>query len=132
MVGADAAQLLLGRVGADTAEEDTHLRLPALEVGAQDRWLVLVGELGRPERLRASPDPQLSVSRRAQVANPMRHSPGRDEVPIASIGEEVDGCRPPLAGLAPTHAQLPGSPDADTSAREQRDDRVEDVLREPP
>src|SRR4249920_3524303 len=105
MVGADAAQLLLGGVGADTSEEHAHLGLPPLEVGAQDRRLLLVGELRRPERLRASPYTQLSVSRCAQVTNPVRHAPGSDEVTISFVGEEVDGRGPPLAARATAHSQ---------------------------
>ena len=36
------AQLLLGRVGPDTVEEHADLGLPALQIGAQDRALLLV------------------------------------------------------------------------------------------
>src|SRR5256884_7625589 len=132
MVGADPAQLIVGRVGAAAAEEAPRLGLPALEVGTQDGWLLLVGELRRPERLRASPDMQLSFANRPKVPNPLRHAARRDEVAIAFVGQEVDRRGPPLAALAAAHAQLPGSPDADPGAREQRDDRVEDVLGEPP
>jgi hypothetical protein len=131
MVGTDPAQLLLRRVGADTAEEDTHLRLPALEVGAQHRRLLLVGEFLRPERLRASPDLQLSASRRAQIANPVCHSPGRDEVAIVLVGEDVDGCGPPLAARATAHAQHAGSPDTEPGPGEEGDGRVADVVGEP-
>src|ERR671910_892493 len=84
MVGADAAQLGLRGVGADPGEEDTHFGLPALQVGAQDRRLLAVGELRRPERLRAASDAQLSLS-----------------------------------------------PDAEPGLGEERDGRLEDVVREP-
>src|SRR3989440_1490991 len=131
MVGADPAQLLLGRVGADAAEEDTHFGLPALEVGTQDGRRLLVDELRRPERLRASSDAQLSFADRPKVPNPWRHAARREEVAIAFVGQEVDRRRPPLAALAAAHAQLPGSPDADPGPSEQRDDWIEDVLGEP-
>ena len=59
---ADAAELLLGRVGADTAEEDTHLGLPALEVSTRMGGFPSSGSsvAGTPPyavRTRSSPSP---------------------------------------------------------------------------
>jgi hypothetical protein len=51
MVGGDPPKLLVARVGSDAVEERADLPLPALEVGAQDRGLVVVGKL---DGLRAS------------------------------------------------------------------------------
>src|SRR5262245_23525600 len=131
MVGADAPQLVLGGIAAHAAEEDAHLGLPALQVGAQDRRLLLVRDLGRPEPLRAPHDPQLAFTRHAQVANPLRDAPGRNEIANTLVGEEIDGRGPPLAAGAAPHPQLPRAPHADPRPREQCDGRIADVSGEP-
>src|SRR5680860_188865 len=131
MVGTDAAQVVVRRVGTDAAEEDADLGLPAFEVGAQGGRLLVVGELCRSERLRVPADAQLPSSRRPHVAHPVRLTASRDEVAIPFVRQEIDGRRSPLAALAAAHAQLARPPDAETGPSEHGDDPVEDVLREP-
>jgi hypothetical protein len=48
----DAAQLLVWRIGADTLDERADLPGPLLQMGAEERQLLLVGELGGGELLR--------------------------------------------------------------------------------
>ena len=62
--GAMRCELGVGGVAAHAVEEHTDLRLPPLQVGAQDRGLVGVGDLGRLERLGAAADAQLAGRRR--------------------------------------------------------------------
>src|SRR5450432_1543463 len=131
MVGTDAEELVVGRVGAHTAEEDTDFGLPALEIGTQDRGLVGVRQLGRLELFRPPPDAKLPSMCDPHVANPLRLTPRRDEVADVVDGQEVHGRGAPLTALAAPHAQLAGAPDADAEPREQRDGRIEDVLGEP-
>ena len=50
-------QLLLGRVRTDAFEEHADLGLPALQVGAQDRSLLLVVELDGREADRCASRP---------------------------------------------------------------------------
>src|SRR6266542_1628027 len=71
MVGGDAAQLLLGGVRSDAAEEDAHLSLPALQVRAQDRWLVVVGDLRGAKWLAPATEPEAALSTDAEVAAPL-------------------------------------------------------------
>src|SRR5260221_14627632 len=46
MVGGDAAQLSVGRIRSDAAEEGADLPFPLLQVGAQQGWLLVVAALG--------------------------------------------------------------------------------------
>src|SRR5215218_729293 len=83
VLGRDAADLLRGRVRADALEERSHLPLPSPQVGAQDRWLVLVPQLGRRERLAATPHQESARSARPEVSGPLRVAAGGDEMALA-------------------------------------------------
>src|SRR4029077_15530897 len=131
VVGRDAPQLLVRRIGADAPEEHADLELPPPEVVAEDRHLFGVGDLDRLEGLHAAAHDQLPSARDADVPHPLRLAARRDEVLRAVAGQQVHGRAAPLARLAPSHAQHPRAPHADAEPREHRDDPVEHVLREP-
>src|SRR5262245_980223 len=99
VVGGDAAELLVGRVRPHATEEDADLHPPALEVGAKERGLLVVGDLGRRELLAPSADEKPPRAARAQVSHPLRVPPGRHEVPTPLDGQEVDGGPARLARL---------------------------------
>ena len=87
----DPPQLGLGGFGTNAAEEHAHLGLPPGEVGAQDRGLVVVGDLGGGERLRPPAEPQLTLVRDAQVADPLGLAARRDEILLAVDDEQPPG-----------------------------------------
>ena len=121
-----------GRLRAHAVEEDADLGLPPLQVGPQDRGLVVVGDLrrrGTPPC--ASRREALPCLRDAQVADPLRVAPRCDEVAPALEGQQVHRYGSPLAARATAHAQLARTPHAQARAREHGDHRIEDVLREP-
>ena len=49
--GAIRLELLVGGVGTDAVEEGADLPFPLLQVGAQQRGLLVLGDLGRGELL---------------------------------------------------------------------------------
>src|SRR5262249_34622716 len=59
--GGDRRHLGVGGVGADVLEEAADLPLPALQVGAEDRALLGVGQLVGFELLGPAADPQLAA-----------------------------------------------------------------------
>jgi hypothetical protein len=76
MVGCDAPELGVGGVWSDAGEEDADFPLPAFEVRAQDRDLVVVGQLDRGEALRASTEEEAALALRAEVSDPLRRPRG--------------------------------------------------------
>jgi hypothetical protein len=60
MPGRDGAELIIGRVRPGALEEDPDLGLPPLEVGAQDRYFLVVGELPAAEALGVLAQPQFA------------------------------------------------------------------------
>ena len=58
--GRDGAELVVAGVRPGALEEDPDLRLPPLEVGAQDRYFLVVGELPAAEALGVPAEPQLA------------------------------------------------------------------------
>jgi hypothetical protein len=67
----NGADLVIARVWADALEEDPDLCLPPLQVGAQHRYLLVVGELPAAEALGASAHAQFASADSAQVAHPL-------------------------------------------------------------
>src|SRR5438132_4171354 len=132
MVGGDAAQVRVGGVGADAAEEDADLDLPLPQVGAEDRRLLVVADLGRGEALGAAAEAQLALAGRAEVAHPLRVSAGRDQVPGAVDGQEVDRRGPDLPARASAHREDPAPVDAQPASGDGGDEGVEDVGGDPP
>ena len=101
MVGRDPHEFTGGRVGADASEELADLPLPATEVLAQDRLLLGVRNLDRPERLASAPEQQIPAPSYAEIANPLRVPARRDEVAIPVKSEQIDGRPPGLSSLRP-------------------------------
>ena len=97
MLGRDAAQLFLGRLGADASEEHAGLGLPALEVGPQQLRLLLVGNLRRSERLGPPAQSKLPFPRGSEISHPLRVPALSDEVATSVVGQDVDGYLPPFA-----------------------------------
>src|SRR5437763_373271 len=100
MVRGDPPELIVARIRADAAEEHPDLSLPTLEVCAQDRGTGVLGDLGRGELLAAPTEQQPAAAAGAEVADPLGVAAGRDEIPLAVVGEQVDRGAPRLAGLA--------------------------------
>src|SRR4051794_11312205 len=116
MVRGDAADLLVGRAGADSSEEHSYLRLPPTEVGAQDLDLVVVADLCRAELLRTPSEPEPAFARDPQVAHPLSDAARCDEVAAAVEGEQVDRCGAPLAAGPAAHLEHARAPDAEPRA----------------
>jgi hypothetical protein len=107
------------------------LPLPALEVPAQDRWLVVVGDLGRAERLLAAAEQQAALAAGAEVADPLGVAAGGDQVALTARGEQVDRTAAPLAAAAPAHLEHARAGQADARPRQPGDHAVENVAPEP-
>src|SRR3984893_17661202 len=125
--GCDGQQLLVGGVGRNVLEEHADLPLPALEVRAQHRVLVLVGEFGGGEPLGPAAHPELTTPGDAQVTHPLRLAARGDQEPVTVQGQQIHRRAPPLAAGAPSHVQDAGSHDADPGAGHGLDSSVKDV-----
>jgi hypothetical protein len=91
VAGRDLAELGLGGLGVHAVEEHADLEPPALEVGAQQRGLDLVGQLDHAHVFRAAADAQLGLAvRGADVADPLGDAARRDQVPGAIDRQQVD------------------------------------------
>src|SRR6202022_52735 len=112
MIGSGAGQLLIARVRAHAAEENSDLPLPPLEIGAKPRHLLRRRKRPRCKRLGPPTDPQATRRIGAQVLHPLRVPAGCYEVPRALELKGVDRGAAPLAALAPAHLQHPGARDA--------------------
>src|SRR4051812_40377931 len=123
----DSAQILLWRIGADALKERADLPSPLLQVGAEKRELLVVGELGGGELLSPEALPQAPLTARAQVAHPVCLAPRCHDVPLALVLERIDRRAPPLAALPATHLEHAGARKAHAEASQSRDDWVEDV-----
>src|SRR5260370_35802522 len=86
--GRDGADLVVARVRPGALEEDPDLCLPPLEVGAQDRYFLLAGELSAAEALGTPAQPQFAGAGGPRVAHPLGFAAGRDEVTAAIVGEQ--------------------------------------------
>lgn len=105
MAGRDAPQVGVGGLRSDAAEECADLPFPALEVVAQDRNLVVVGQPGRSEALSTPTEQKAALASGTEVADPLRVPAWRDEVAGALESQEVDRTartpRPPAAPRFP-------------------------------
>src|SRR3954451_6020757 len=128
----DPPQVLLRRVRADSMEERPDLPGPLLQVRAEERQLLLVGELRGGELLGPGALPKPALAARPQVAHPLRVAARRHDVAPALEVERIHRSAPPLAALAPAHLQDASAGGTDADPGQPRDDRVEDVLGEPP
>ena len=81
-------------------QEHADLELPLLQVGSQQRRLLVVGELDRVERLRPPADTEPPLTARAQVLDPLRVTARRDQIVGALVVQKVDRGLSPFAGLA--------------------------------
>src|SRR5436305_6597857 len=130
MVGRDPLQLRLGSISIDPVEEGADLPFPHLQVGAQERRLLLVGQLGGGEALGATTN-QSALAADPQVADPLGVTSRRDQVLAALEAQRVDRGLPPLAALAPFDFEHARPRDAEPDPAKSSDERIEDVLREP-
>jgi hypothetical protein len=89
MVRGDGPELVVGGIRSDPAEEDADLPLPAFEVSAQDRRLIVVGDFDRCEVLAPPTDQQAALSSGAEVAHPLRYAPWGDQVARVFQRQEV-------------------------------------------
>src|SRR5579864_8248261 len=129
--GCNGPDLVVARVWPGALEEDPDLCLPPSEVGAQHRYLLIVGELPAAEALRAPPDPQLAGADGAQVTHPLSLPAGCDEVTAAVVGEQVHRRGPPLSARPALHRQDPRAENADALPGKEGHQLVEHVAREP-
>jgi hypothetical protein len=107
VVRRDPPKLLIARVRSDAVEEHADLGLPALQVGAEQRRLLVVEELGGGERLGATAKPQPPRAASAEVADPLRVPARRDEVASAVHHQQVDGRTARLARLTAAYLEHP-------------------------
>ena len=131
VVGRDAPKLPARRVGADAAEELAHLPRPTLHVGAQDRFLLGIGELDANEAFASPPEGKLALAGDAQVPNPLGLPACGDEIPASLEREQIDRSTARLTGLAAANFEHARSPDAEPEPAEGGDDPVDDVAGEP-
>src|SRR5436305_7354403 len=100
MVRRDPADFIIGRVRADSPEEDSHFELPLLQVCAQKRWLLLVGDLHSGEGLRAATDAEPALPAGPKVLHPLGMTARRHKVVGAFEFQEVHRGTAPLTGGA--------------------------------
>src|SRR5215472_3787494 len=129
--GCDGTDLVVTRVRPGAFEEDADFRFPSLQVGAQDRYLLVVGELAATEAFGPAAHPQLPGSGGPQVAYPLRFAAGCDQVTMTLVAEQVHRRGPPLAARPALHRQHPPAEDADALRGQEGHHPVEDVAREP-
>src|SRR4051812_32171660 len=131
VVGSDRGDLAVWGAAAHAAEEDADLRLPSLEVRAEDVHLRVVGQLARAERLDPAAEPQSPLACDPQVAHPLGDAARRDEVAAAVERQQVDRGRAPFAARSAADLEDARAPDAHSAAGRDGDEAVEDVAREP-
>jgi len=131
MVRRDAPELVIAGVRSDTTKERADLPFPTLEVCAQDRDLVVIGELDRGEALSAPAEEQTALASGTEVAYPLRVPARRDEIASAFETQQIDRGTAWLAGLASADLEDPGPRDAQPKARQRGHATVEHVGREP-
>jgi DSBA-like thioredoxin domain len=85
--------LVVAGVWPCALEEDPDFCLPPSQVGAQHRYLLLVGEFAAAEALGAPAHPQLVTARGAQVAHPLGFAAGRDQEAVLDGDAYADAVR---------------------------------------
>jgi hypothetical protein len=90
MVGRDAPELGVGGVRSDAGEEGADFPLPAFEVCAQDRDLVVVGQFDCSEALCAPTEEHAALALGAEVSDPLRMPAWGDEVSRALESQRID------------------------------------------
>src|SRR5215472_11068679 len=122
----DLAQLGVGGLRVHAVKEHADLPAPALEVSAQQPGLVVVGQLGEPDRLGAATDAQFGLPvRGADVADPLGDAARGNEVAVALEVKQVDGGGAQFPGRPAAHVQYPRAVDADAQPGQPGDGVVE-------
>src|SRR5206468_12631615 len=98
------------------------------KVRPQHGGLVGVRDLMGLERLAPTAEAQLTAARGAEVPNPLRLAPRRDEVARALVLEEIHDGAPPGAALAAADGEDPRSVHADAEPRERVREAVEERI----
>jgi len=129
--GAIRCELFLWRRRAHAIEEDPNLSLPALEIGAQERRLLLIGKFNSSECLNVSAEEEFTTSGNAQVAYPLCLAPGCYQVAVTAVGEQVHRGGTPLTTRPPLDPQHPRTPDADAQPGRPSYGPVEHMLSHP-
>src|SRR6185312_10427244 len=129
--GRDGADLIVARVRPGALEEDPDLGFPSLEVGAQDGYLLVVGELPAAEGFGVLAHPQLTGSGDPQVAHPLGFAARRDEITVPVVVEQIHRRGTPLAARPALHSQDARTEDADALPGQERHQPVEHVAGEP-
>jgi hypothetical protein len=83
----DASELRVRRCCAHTVEEDPHLHLPTLQIGAENVSLLIVDEFDGGERLNPLADPELTGRGHPEIPDPLRLAPGCDEIVTVIDGQ---------------------------------------------
>ena len=123
----DLTQRFDGSAGADATKEPVDLPGPLFEIGAQDRRLLVIGDLLDLHRLCVAAECEPRVSTDADVPYPLRFTSGRHEVPLTREVKEVDGRAVPFAGPPTLYGQHAGTLDADAALpSEKRYDGIDD------
>jgi hypothetical protein len=109
----------------------TDLPFPAAEIGTQDRFLLIVGNLYADEAFASPTQDEFAFTGDAEVPHPLCTTSGRNEVPASVEGKEVDRGSARLARLTAANLENARAPDADPEAGECGDQTIEDVARKP-
>src|SRR5689334_2410083 len=121
----DATEILQGGILRDAFEESTDLEPPLLDVEAQDRRLLRIGQLDGADRLPTPPEPELAPAGGAHVAHPLGLAARRHEILPPLVDQQIDGNRAPLAALPSADREHARAVHADPEPGEPLDQPVE-------
>ncbi len=119
VLGRDAPQLVVGRVGRDAVEESVRLRTSS--GGDRPASTATLSSSPISSALNFSTrltDDELAFARDAEVAHPLGLAPRGHQVAPVVEGEDVHGIAAPLAGLPASDPQHPRAPHAHAQARQ--------------
>lgn len=131
MLGRGASQLLSRGIWPNAVEEHTDLKPPALQVGTQDGWLLVIRKLDSGEMLAARTNQQAALPAGSQVAHPLCVPARRDEVALTFECEEIHRSATRLTGGPPPHLQHARAEQADAKAGQTAHGRIEHMTGEP-
>src|SRR6202158_4409388 len=131
MARGDSPEFRFGGLRCDAIEELPRFHLPAPQVLAQDRRLPVARTLLAPNRLTVPPETQLTPASSAKVPHPLGLSARRHQIARAADLQRIHWRGADLACLRPADPQDATPAHTQSEARQQHDDRVEDVRGQP-
>jgi hypothetical protein len=131
MLWRDPLKLLGRRVWPYSVKELSDLPLPAAQVRAQNRLLLVIRNLDSCEVLAATAEQQIPFACDAQVTHPLSVAARRNQVANAVQSQRVDRIASRLAALATLDFEDPRPPHAQAKPSRARDERVHYLAVEP-